>query len=170
VDASPVIDADGTLLGCPAMNQIAQFDGFWEEDYYKAGEGFEVFDTAAGLIGVVICFDRHFPESVREVARRGAEIVATPTCNEVGEPLDLFEAEMRTAGYQNHVFTLLANRCGTEEGRAYAGASLITGPDGGVLAKAGSGEAVVTADLDLHRRRALARERAWPQRALKAWG
>jgi predicted amidohydrolase len=62
-DASPVFDADGRLLGVSDMVHVAQFDGFWEKDYYAHGQAFEVYDTAVGRIGVVICYDRHFPES-----------------------------------------------------------------------------------------------------------
>lgn len=160
-DASPVINADGTVLGVTRMTEIAQFEGFWEQDYYAPGDGWPVYDTAAGKVGVVICFDRHFPESYRACARRGAEIVVTPTCIEAKEPLDLFEAEMRTLAYQNLVFAALANRCGVEDGQAYAGASLITGPDGAVLAKAGAEPELLIAELDLAARRERAERLGW---------
>jgi len=156
-DASPVFDADGRCLGVTRMNHIAQFDGFWEQDYYAPGDGLPVYDTAAGRLGVVICYDRHFPESYRACARAGAEIIATPTCIEAGEPIDLFEAEMRTLAFHNHVYALLANRCGREDGRAYAGGSLILGPDGTVLARAGASDAALVAEYDLEGRAALAR-------------
>lgn len=160
-DASPVIDADGTVLGVSRMNEIAQFEGFWEQDYYAAGSGWPVYDTAAGRIGVVICYDRHFPESYRACALRGAEIIATPTCIEAEEPVDLFEAEMRTLAYHNHVYAALANRCGSEDGQAYAGASLITGPDGVVLSRAGAGEQLLFADIDRAARRDRAERMGW---------
>lgn len=160
-DASPVFDADGTLLGVSRMNEIAQFDGFWEQDYYAPGEGFAVYDTAAGRVGVVICFDRHFPESYRAVARAGADIVATPTCIETSEPVSLFEAEMRTLSFHNSVYSLLANRCGREEERSYAGQSLICAPDGAVLARAGSSAQLLFADCDLDARRQMAEERGF---------
>jgi len=155
-DASPVFNADGSLLGVTRMNRIAQFDGFWEQDYYAAGDGLPIYDTAAGRLGVVICYDRHFPESYRACARAGADVIATPTCIEAGEPLDLFEAEMRTLAYQNHVYAVLANRCGAEDGRRYAGRSLVTGPDGSVLARGGDGPEAVLADYDLKARATLA--------------
>jgi N-carbamoylputrescine amidase len=160
-DASPVIDADGTLLGLSRMNEISQFDGFWEQDYYAPGAGWPVYDTAAGRVGVVICYDRHFPESYRACATAGAELIVTPTCIEAGEPLDLFEAEMRTLSYHNCVYAALANRCGPEETRLYAGASLITGPDGAVLARAGAEEQLLYAELDPDARRARAEALGW---------
>lgn len=160
-DASPVFDADGQLLGITRMNEIAQFDGFWEQDYYAPGESFGVYETAAGRVGVVICYDRHFPESYRAVARAGADIVATPTCIEAAEPLSLFEAEMRTLAYHNGVYALLANRCGREETRDYAGHSLICGPDGSVLSRAGGAPQLLFADADLDARRRQAIERGF---------
>jgi N-carbamoylputrescine amidase len=160
-DASPVIDADGTVLGLSRMNEISQFDGFWEQDYYAPGDGWPVYDTAAGRIGVVICYDRHFPESYRACAKAGAELIVTPTCIEAGEPLDLFEAEMRTLSYHNCVYAALANRCGPEETRRYAGASLITGPGGTVLANAGGDEQLLYAQMDLRARRKRAQALGW---------
>lgn len=47
-DASPVFDADGSLLGISKMVHIAQFERFWEKDYYAPGSGFDVYDTSAG--------------------------------------------------------------------------------------------------------------------------
>ncbi|WP_158272121.1 carbon-nitrogen hydrolase family protein [Marinicauda salina] len=165
-DASPVFDADGTLLGVSRMNRIAQFDGFWEQDYYAPADGFDVYDTAAGRLGVVICYDRHFPESYRACAKLGAEIIATPTCVEAAEPLDLFEAEMRTLAYHNHVYALLANRCGSEDERAYAGRSLICGPDGSVLARAGDDPEILLAEYGRAARRKTAEARGFVSEAV----
>ena len=167
-DASPVFDADGTLLGISKMVHIAQFENFWEKDYYASGSGFDVYDTAAGRLGIVICYDRHFPESYRACALQGAEIIATPTCNLAGEPLDLFAWEMRTLALQNSVYSILANRCGVEGETAYGGHSVIAGPDGSLLAEAGSDERVLTADHDLEHRGKIARAYGWLDE-LKPW-
>ncbi|WP_019959743.1 carbon-nitrogen hydrolase family protein [Woodsholea maritima] len=147
-DASPVFDADGRLLGVSKMVHIAQFDGFWERDYYTPGSRFAVYDTAIGKLGVVICYDRHFPESYRACALAGAEFIATPTCVERDEPHDLFEAELRTLSYHNSIYALFANRCGDEDGRSYAGRSAIYGPQGDQLARAGDEACVLMADCD----------------------
>ncbi|MEM1182305.1 MAG: nitrilase-related carbon-nitrogen hydrolase, partial [Acidobacteriota bacterium] len=59
-DSSPVIDADGRLLGTTRMVHITDYEGFHEQDYYDPGDtGAPVYDTAAGRIGVAICYDRH---------------------------------------------------------------------------------------------------------------
>ena len=70
-DSSPVIDADGTLLGVTRMIHITEYPCFHEQGYYTPGDkGAPVFKTRAGTIGVAICYDRHFPEYMRALARR----------------------------------------------------------------------------------------------------
>lgn len=160
-DASPVFDADGTLLGISEMVHVAQFEGFWEKDYYDHGAAFEVYDTAAGRVGVVICYDRHFPESWRACALKGAEIIATPACNLAHENLDLFAQEICVMAMQNSVYAAMSNRCGVEDGVAYAGHSVIAGPDGALLARAGADEQVLTAEYDLKHRLNIARKAGW---------
>lgn len=167
-DASPVFDADGSLLGISKMVHIAQFENFWEQDYYAPGSRFDVYDTAAGKVGVVICYDRHFPESYRACALQGAEVIATPTCNLAGEPLDLFAWEIRTLAFQNSVYAALANRCGVEGKTAYGGHSVIAGPDGALLAHAGPETEILLADYDLDHRRMVAEAFGWT-RNLQPW-
>ena len=167
-DASPVFDADGSLLGISKMVHIAQFENFWEQDYYAPGSGFDVYDTAAGKLGIVICYDRHFPESYRACALQGAEIIATPTCNLAGEPLDLFAWEIRTLAFQNSVYAALSNRCGIEGDTAYGGHSIIAGPDGSLLAHAGDDASILLADYDLEHRREIAKAYGWTEN-LKPW-
>ena len=78
-DMSLLIDDQGTLLGGQKMVHIAQAACFYEQDYYTPSEeGFKVFDTALGKIGIVVCFDRHYPESIRTEALKyvNASVVA----------------------------------------------------------------------------------------------
>jgi beta-ureidopropionase len=167
-DSSPVIDADGRLLGTTRMLHIAQMPGFFEQDYYTPGDhGMPVYDTAAGRIGVAICYDRHYPEVMRSLAIQGAELVVVPQAGMVGEwPDGLYEAELRVAAFQNGYFTALANRVGAEPGIAFAGESFVCDPAGRVVARApASEEAILFADLDYgqastsHARRLFLRDR-----------
>ena len=65
-DASILIGRDGGIIGIQKMVHIAQMPQFYEQDYYTpSDEGFRVFDTDIGKIGIVVCFDRHYPESIR---------------------------------------------------------------------------------------------------------
>ena len=151
-DSSPVIDADGALLGSTRMVHIADYDCFFEKDYYAPGDrGAPVYDTAVGKIGVAICYDRHFPEYMRALAVDGAELVVIPQAGTVGEwPDGLYEAELRVASFQNGYFCALANRVGVEDNMTFSGESFVTNPAGEVIAQSPAGDDhVLICDLDL---------------------
>jgi predicted amidohydrolase len=160
-DTSPVIDADGRLLGKTRMVHVPDLPCFHETGYYTPGDlGAPVFDTAHGKIGVAICYDRHFPEYMRALALAGAEIVVVPQAGAIDEwPEGLFEAEMRTAALQNGYFIALCNRVGRESKLEFAGESFVSDPAGNVIARAGRGvEEILICDLDLDlARRSIAR-------------
>ena len=151
-DASPVIDADGTLLGTTRMIHITEYPCFHEQGYYTPGDtGAPVYRTRAGTIGVAICYDRHYPEYMRALALGGAEVVIVPQAGSVGEwPDGLYEAEMQVAAFQNGYFVALCNRVGEEECLTFAGESYVCAPDGRVVARAPAGqETILHADLAL---------------------
>ncbi len=167
-DSSPVIDADGALLGATRMLHITDYEAFHEQGYYAPGDtGLPVYETAAGRVGVAICYDRHYPEVMRGLAVAGTEIVVVPQAGAVGEwPDGLYEAEMRVAAFQNGYFTALVNRVGPEERLTFAGESFVCSPSGEVVARAGLGTAetlLVDVDLsavaDSHARRLFLRDR-----------
>ena len=63
---SLLIDDAGSIVGTQKMVHISQSEHFYEQDYYSTSEdGFAVFDTKFGKIGIVVCFDRHYHESIR---------------------------------------------------------------------------------------------------------
>jgi N-carbamoylputrescine amidase len=151
-DTSPVIDADGTLLGLTRMVHITDYPCFHEQGYYAPGDtGAPVYETRAGKVGVAICYDRHYPEYLRALALGGAELVVVPQAGAVGEwPEGLCEAELRVAAFQNGFFTALCNRVGQEDRVEFAGESFVCAPDGTVAARAPAGEDhVLYADIDL---------------------
>lgn len=151
-DASPVIDADGTLLGTTRMIHITDYPCFHEQGYYTPGDtGAPVYRTRAGTIGVAICYDRHYPEYMRALALGGAELVVVPQAGSVGEwPDGLYEAEMQVAAFQNGYFVALCNRVGPEDCLTFGGESYVCSPEGRVIARAPAGqEAILEADLPL---------------------
>ncbi len=153
-DASPVINADGKLLGKTRMMHITDYEGFYEQGYYVPGDsGAPVYDTACGRIGVAICYDRHYPEYLRALALQGADLVVVPQAGVLGEwPDGLFEAELQVASFQNGYFMALANRVGREDLLTFAGASFVTDPDGRVVAQAPVGcDTILYVDLDLEK-------------------
>jgi N-carbamoylputrescine amidase len=108
--------------------------------FFARGDlGFPVFDTALGKVGVAICYDGWFPETFRQLALAGAEIVCIPT-NWVPMPdQPAGEAAMantlhRAAAHSNGIFIACADRVGIERGQPFEGQSLIIGPKGWPLA------------------------------------
>ena len=177
---SPVIDADGRLLGRTRMVHITEYPCFHEQQYYHPSElGAPVFDTRVGRIGVAICYDRHFPEYMRALALghstrdarsghgAGADLVIVPQAGVVNEwPDGVYEGELQVAAMQNGYFVALCNRVGVEEQLTFAGESFICGPDGAIIARAPRGDdALLIEDLDLdaversHARRVLMPDR-----------
>lgn len=149
-DASLMIDEKGEVLDISKMVHVAQLPGFYEQDYYTPSDtGFKVHKTSFGEVGVVVCFDRHFPESVRTCALRGAKLVVIPTANIKGEPLNLFECELRAAAMQNGVFIAMCNRVGREEEATFCGESIVIDSDGEVIFKAGDTEGLFIVDVEL---------------------
>jgi predicted amidohydrolase len=149
-DASLLIGADGRIHGVSKMVHIAQLPGFYEQDYYTPSDtGFHTYNTSLGPIGIVVCFDRHYPESIRTCVVRGASIVLIPTANTLDEPRDLFECELRAAAFQNGVFVAMCNRVGVEGEAGFCGESTVIGPAGEVMAKAGTTEQLLLVDVDL---------------------
>ena len=151
-DSSPVIDTDGTILGITRMIHITDYKCFHEKGYYTPGNnGAPVYKTKFGNISVAICYDRHYPEYMRALAIKGAEIVFVPQAGAIGEwPEGLYEAELRVASFQNGYFTALCNRVGKEESLTFAGESFVCDPDGNVIAKANAGtEEILYCDINL---------------------
>ncbi len=151
-DSSLWITPGGEIAGIAKMVHIAQNQNFYEQDYYAPSEdGFQVFQTPFGKIGIVICFDRHLPESIRSCALQGAELVIVPTANTKAEPLEMFEWEMRVQAMQNQIFIAMCNRVGTEDAMQFAGESLVIDPKGRLLAKADDQEQLLTCEIDLQK-------------------
>ncbi len=152
-DASPVIDAGGRLLGRSRMVHIAEATLFNEKFYYRPGDGeFAVYPSAAGCLGVAICYDRHYPEQLRILALRGCEILAVPLAAIARDQWPMFEMEMQVASFQNQLWSIVVNRVGREDQMEFLGRSFVVDPYGRVVARAADGAPdllIVDVDLDM---------------------
>jgi len=117
---------------------------FWnEKKIFSAGDtAFEVYDIGKARVGMMICFDWIFPEAARTLALKGADIICQPS-NLV---LPYCPQAMITRSIENRVFSITANRVGTEErikGRPlkFIGQSQIVAPNGTVIFRAGGRKA-----------------------------
>jgi predicted amidohydrolase len=111
-----------------------------------------VFETEIGRIGVLICYDLRVPEAFRVLALEEADIVCLPTNWPVGAEVSATHQVIGRAA-ENRVYLAACNRVGTENGVSFIGLSGIYNVVGGVMAKAGAGAEVITADCDFEEAR-----------------
>ena len=149
-DTSLWINRQGNIVDKAKMVHIAQAENFYEQDYYTpSDDGFKVFDTEYGKVGVVICYDRHLPESIRTCVLKGADLIIIPTANTKAEPMEMFEWEVRVQAMENQVFVAMCNRVGKEDNMDFSGQSLVVDPNGEVICKADDSEQLLACDIDL---------------------
>jgi len=164
-NTAAILDTDGSLLGKYRKMHIPDDPLFYEKFYFTPGDlGFRAWKTAHGPIGVCICWDQWYPEAARLTALRGAQILFYPTAIgwHPGERAqhgrrqhDAWETIQRGHAIANGCYVAVANRVGHEapdggEGLDFWGQSFIAGPDGAVLARAGSEEeAILVCEIDL---------------------
>ncbi|MFF0144746.1 N-carbamoylputrescine amidase [Amycolatopsis sulphurea] len=117
---------------------------FVEDEHFEAGPELLTWDLDFGRIGVLVCYDRHFPGAWATLTANSADIVAVPTASPQGtEPT--FAAEMQAMALQQSAVVAVANRHGREvlgdSDVTYLGQSMVIGPDGRIarIADAGPG-------------------------------
>jgi predicted amidohydrolase len=126
---------------------------FFEETLWftPGNTGFNIFQTNLGAIGIMICFDWFFPESMRSLALRGAQVIAHPA-NLV---LPHCPAAMPIRCLENRVYAVTANRTGTEQRKdgpplTFIGMSQIVAPDSTVIIRASArGTSMMISDINL---------------------
>lgn len=161
-NSAAIVDAGGNVLGVYRKHHIPMSSHFQEKAYFRPGNaGYPVFDTPVGRIGVMICYDRHFPEAARCLGLNGAEVVFVPTATtRRGFSRSVWEAELRGHAIANGYFVGGVNRVGVEFDSDYYGASIFIDPIGQTIAQAGDQEEVLVADLDPKRLEEV--RLAWP--------
>lgn len=116
---------------------------FYEETlrFDPGNLGFRVFeettqDGTSYRLGVMVCFDWYYPEAARTLTLKGADVIAHPSNLVLPHCPDSMPVRAR----ENHVFTITANRYGTEEKAGetltFIGTSEVCNPDGKILARA----------------------------------
>lgn len=135
----------------PIVYAKRQLYGAYEKTLFRAGDiPPPIVDIGGMKAGLLVCFDVEFPEHVRDLARRGAEIVLVPTALP-RSPAAHFIARnvIPVRAFENQVFVVYADWCGADARFGYQGLSSIAAPDGSRLAEAGENEpAMLIADID----------------------
>jgi beta-ureidopropionase len=154
-----MIERDGSVLGKYRKTHIPQVGPcFWEKYYFKPGNlGYPVFETSVGRVGLIICYDRHFPEVARQVGLKGAELVFNPSATVESLSRYLWELEQPAHAVANGYWIAAINRVGTEEplnSNRFYGSSYFCDPRGQIVAKASEdSDEVLVADIDLDKAR-----------------
>jgi len=153
-DSTVLLQAEGgPALGPVRMMHIAEEPGFNEKFYYWPGNmPPPVFDLGGAKVGVAICYDRHYPEYMRQLVLQGAEIIFTPFAGLVNDPLKMYEIEMQGTAFQNQIFIAAVNRVGKEPTVEFIGGSFVVDPAGEVMARGPRDEEkLLLVDCDLSR-------------------
>ncbi|MGE2730193.1 carbon-nitrogen hydrolase family protein [Mycolicibacterium vaccae] len=108
-----------------------------------------VVRTPVGTVGVAICYEAGFPEMVRDLALRGAEIIAVPAAFGLTR-LHAWDLMTRSRALENGCFLVAAGLTGSGgRGSEFAGHSRIVSPRGEVIAGLGREEGMVHCEIDL---------------------
>jgi predicted amidohydrolase len=146
-NAVACFDADGRLI---ANHHKLQLPNDYERAHFTRGNRLTFCEIAGWKVGILVCYDIEFPEAVRGSALGGAEIVVAPTALRT-EWAFVTRQMIPTRAFENGVFVAYANYAGTEGDWSYLGESCVIGPNGSELARAGSGEEILRANLDATR-------------------
>lgn len=151
-----IVRPDGILAGRYAKTHIPFIEAVeaFETCFFDPGDDLPVFDLPGLRAGLLICYDRSFPEAWRTLALKGAQAVFVPTSSS-GFRGAMYRDELKIAAAQHQIYVVAANKAGDETlpgepGHiTFYGKSSIIGPDGEILAALEREEdTFITADLD----------------------
>ncbi len=162
-NTAAVLGPDGGLIGKYRKMSIPQIlrtvtSGETPADerfFFAPGNlGFPVFDTPFGVkLGVLICYDRHFPEAARILGLKGAHLVVVPTATYRDWIREVWEVELRGHAIANMFYVGGVNKVGPDvggpAGRSYFGSAVFIDPRGNVIGRAGNkADEILYADID----------------------
>ncbi|HEY4461795.1 MAG TPA: carbon-nitrogen hydrolase family protein [Streptosporangiaceae bacterium] len=135
---------------------------------YRPGHGFAAFDTPVGRVGMLIDYDKTFPESARSLALDGADILAclsawpTSVTNRAPKLAQdrqawLFDLYDCARAAENQLVVVSANQTGVIGGLRFLGQAKVVGPGGNILARTWGRAGLAVAELDVAAQIAAAR-------------
>ena len=147
---------DGRVLG----NHRKVHQPLRENASYSSGNEFAAFDTPVGRLGLLICYDKAFPEAARALALDGAEIIVVVSAwpgSRTDAPDNLaddrwtrrFDLFDRARALENQVVWLSANQSGTFGSLRFVCSAKVVDPGGDVLATTGTAPGIAVADVDV---------------------
>jgi predicted amidohydrolase len=162
-NSSLLFDPNGNLIA--HYNKIHLFDtpDFKESWFVAPGDRLVVADTEYCRIGLIICYDIRFPELLRSLVLKGADLIFCPAAFPVagaspGE--DHWQILTRAAALHNMVYVVAVNQIGIRKPFIYFGRSVVVDPWGVEIARAPNQECIIKAELDLDYLREMRKERS----------
>ncbi|MDF2872234.1 MAG: putative amidohydrolase [Anaerocolumna sp.] len=122
-----IIDRNGSVILKYSKVHTCDFD--WEQ-YLESGEAFHVCQFDGISIGVMICYDREYPESARELMLQGAELILMPNDCDGMKPRLL---ELSVEAMQNMVGIAMANPPGEYAGSSCAFHPMVWDKNGKII-------------------------------------
>ena len=141
-----VFDREGACVA--AYDKTHLFTPMGEHEYFTPGDHLCSFTLEGVRCGIIICYDLRFPELTRSLVLQGADLLFVPAEWPAVRMLH-WKTLNRARAIENQIFLACCNGCGTAGETVYGGHSAIDDPWGSVLAEAGEGEEIITADCDL---------------------
>jgi N-carbamoylputrescine amidase len=127
---------------------------------FAPGDSFAAFDTPVGRVGMLICYDKVFPEAARTLALDGAEVIASmsawPLCRI--SPARRISADRQTRHFdlmdearaiENQVVWVSSNLTGKIGPLRFVGHAKVVDPDGAVVARTGGRSALAVGEVDV---------------------
>lgn len=150
-----VCDPSGAIVARYQKMQPFRLGG--ESDHYTAGNDVVLFPWDRLTVCPLICYDLRFPEIFRSAVRRGANLFVV-IANWPQTRISHWVALLQARAIENQAYVAGVNRIGKDPNHSYSGRSLIIDPRGEILADAGAGLGVISADVDFDALSAYRRE------------
>jgi omega-amidase len=141
-----VFDKSGEQAG--KYSKLHLFQLMDEHLYLSAGTGKGLFTLDSHKFAGLICYDIRFPEWVRTHALQGVEAIFVVAEWPI-QRLEHWRALLIARAIENQCFVIACNRSGSDPNNTFAGHSMVIGPWGDVIAEAGEGQEILTAEIDL---------------------
>jgi beta-ureidopropionase len=136
-------------VGLYRKRHIPAIPGMVEKFYFSPGDlEYPSYATSKARVGMSICYDRHFPETFRHLALRGAEVVVSVNNTPTARSKRMWEQEIQVAASSNGIFIVQVNACPEQE-KPFFGRSAIVDPVGEIVAQMDDEEGVLVAEIDL---------------------
>ncbi len=151
----PVFDFEGRLIARYRKLHLFDVDiagqgSIRESRYRAAGSEAVVAPCDLAPLGLAVCYDLRFPELFRRLVDGGAKVVCMPSAFTFATGAVHWETLVRARAIENQTYVIAPNQDGRGAGGMLSyGNSMIVDPWGTVLARAGAGDGVILADIDL---------------------